>query len=64
MRIEFETPFLTGGNGGCVSYLGFDPAHQTCVIVLANYGDALAGKFEVDKIGVNMLTPAARVSLE
>jgi CubicO group peptidase (beta-lactamase class C family) len=53
-----------GGTGGYVSYLGIDPAHQTGVIVLANYGDALAGKFEVDKIGVNILTLAAKVSLD
>lgn len=53
-----------GGTGGYVSYLGIDPAHQTGVIVLANYGDALAGKFDVDKIGVNILTLAAKVSLE
>jgi CubicO group peptidase (beta-lactamase class C family) len=53
-----------GGTGGYVSFLGIDPTHQTGVIVLANYGDALAGKFEVDKIGVNILTLAAKVSLE
>lgn len=53
-----------GGTGGYVSYLGIDPAQQTGVIVLANYGDALAGKFEVDKIGVNILTLAAKVSLD
>ncbi len=53
-----------GGTGGYVSYLGIDPLHQTGVIVLANYGDALAGKFDVDKIGVNILTLAAKVSLE
>ena len=53
-----------GGTGGYVSYLGIDPAHQTGVIVLANYGDALGGKFDLDKIGVNILTLAARVSLK
>ncbi len=53
-----------GGTGGYVSYLGLDPANQTGVIVLANYGDALAGKFEVDKMGVSILTLAAKVSLE
>ncbi len=53
-----------GGTGGYVSYLGIDPTHQTGVIVLANYGDALAGKFDVDKIGVNILTLAAKVSLK
>jgi serine-type D-Ala-D-Ala carboxypeptidase/endopeptidase len=53
-----------GGTGGYVSYLGIDPEHQTGVIVLANHGDAMAGKYDVDKIGVNLLTLAAKVSLE
>jgi serine-type D-Ala-D-Ala carboxypeptidase/endopeptidase len=53
-----------GGTGGYVSYLGIDPEHQTGVVVLANHGDAMAGKYDVDKIGVNILTLAAKVSLE
>jgi len=61
---ELTVWWHNGGTGGYVSYLGIDPAHQTGVIVLANYGDALAGKFDVDKIGVNILTLAAKVSFK
>lgn len=61
---ELTVWWHNGGTGGYVSYLGLDPEHQTGVIVLANHGDAMAGKYDVDKIGVNILTLAAKVSLE
>lgn len=53
-----------GGTGGYASFLGIDPANQTGVIVLSNHGDAMAGLFDVDKIGMNLLRLAAKVSLK
>jgi CubicO group peptidase (beta-lactamase class C family) len=53
-----------GGTGGYASVLAIDPLHQTGVVVLSNHGDAMAGRFDVDKIGMNLLRLAAKVSLK
>lgn len=53
-----------GGTGGYRSFLGFDPAHQTGVVVLSNYGDAFAGDESVDRLGMEILKLAAKVTLE
>jgi CubicO group peptidase (beta-lactamase class C family) len=44
-----------GGTGGYASFLAIDPAARTGVVVLANYGDAMAGSFAVDEIGMAVL---------
>lgn len=53
-----------GGTGGYRSFLGFDPAHQTGVVVLSNYGDAFAGDESVDRLGMEILKLASKVTLE
>ena len=53
-----------GGTGGYASFLAIDPQNQVGVVVLSNHGDAMAGRFEVDKIGMNLLRLAAKVSLK
>lgn len=53
-----------GGTGGYSSFLAIDLKHQTGVVVLSNHGDAMAGRFDVDKIGMNLLRLAAKVSLK
>ncbi len=53
-----------GGTGGYVSFLAFNRARQIGVVVLANYGDAMAGRFDVDKIGLDLLKLGSKVSLD
>jgi len=53
-----------GGTGGYASFLAIDPQHQTGVVVLSNHGDTMAGRFDVDKIAMNLLRLAAKVSLK
>lgn len=53
-----------GGTGGFVSFMAFNRARQVGVVVLANYGDAMAGRFDVDKIGLNLLKLGSKVSLD
>lgn len=45
-----------GGTGGYVSFLGFAPKEQVGVVVLSNYGDALANDFSADKLAIDILT--------
>src|SRR5438309_4829652 len=52
-----------GGTGGYVSFIGFDPEHQIGVILLSNYGDAFAGDDSVDRMSLEILKLAAKVSL-
>ena len=52
-----------GGTGGYVSFIGFDPEHQTGVVILSNYGDAFAGDDSVDRMSLEILKLAAKVSL-
>lgn len=51
-----------GGTGGYVSFIGFDRQHQAGVVVLSNYGDAMADDQSVDKMGFELLRLAAKVS--
>jgi serine-type D-Ala-D-Ala carboxypeptidase/endopeptidase len=53
-----------GGTGGYRSYVGFDKANKTGVVVLSNYGDAFAGDSSVDKVGMKLLTIGSKVSLQ
>ncbi len=53
-----------GGTGGYVSFLGFDRANQTGVVLLSNYGDAMAGDNSLDEMGMELLKLAAKVSWE
>ncbi len=53
-----------GGTGGYASFLAIDPEHRTGVVVLSNHGDAMAGRFDIDKIGMNLLRLAANISLQ
>ena len=59
-----EIYWHNGGTGGYVSFIAFNRAQQIGVIVLSNYGDAIAGKFDVDRIGMDLLKLGSKVSLE
>ena len=61
---RLEIYWHNGGTGGYVSFIGFNRERQIGVVVLANYGDAMAGKFSVDKIGMDVLKLGSKVSLE
>lgn len=53
-----------GGTGGYVSFIGFDQPNQVGVVLLSNYGDAMAGDNALDRLGVELLRLAAKISLE
>ncbi len=53
-----------GGTGGYASFIGFHRATGIGVVVLSNWGDAMAGKFDVDKIGFELLKLGSKVSWE
>jgi serine-type D-Ala-D-Ala carboxypeptidase/endopeptidase len=59
-----EIYWHNGGTGGYASMVAFCRSPQLGVVVLSNQGDAMAGKFEVDKIGLELLKLASKVSLE
>ena len=61
---ELKIIWHNGGTGGYASFIGFDPAHQTGVVVLSNYGDAMAGNDAADRLGMEILKLASKVSLE
>lgn len=67
---QFKTTFegLTfiwhnGGTGGYRSFAGFDSQNNTAVVVLSNYGDAFANDDSVDKMGIEILKLASKISL-
>ena len=59
-----EVFWHNGGTGGYVSFIGLNRKQQIGVVVLANYGDAMAGRFDVDKVGMDLLKLGSKVSLE
>jgi CubicO group peptidase (beta-lactamase class C family) len=59
-----EVYWHNGGTGGYASFIAFNRTQQIGVVVLSNYGDAMAGKFEVDRIGMDLLKLGSKVSLE
>ncbi|MFM8471053.1 MAG: serine hydrolase domain-containing protein [Limisphaerales bacterium] len=59
-----EIYWHNGGTGGYASFVAFSRAPRIGVVVLSNHGDAMAGKFDVDKIGLELLKLASKVSLE
>ncbi|KAM3116460.1 serine hydrolase domain-containing protein [Phormidesmis sp. 146-33] len=44
-----------GGTGGYVSFIGFDRAKQTGIVILSNYGDAFANDSSVDEMAIRIL---------
>ncbi len=52
-----------GGTAGYRSFAGFDPKNKTAVILLSNYGDAFANDDSIDKIGIEILKLASKISL-
>lgn len=44
-----------GGTGGYISFISFDKAKQTGVVILSNYGDALANDNSVDEMAIRIL---------
>lgn len=52
-----------GGTGGYTSYLAIDFEHDAGIVLLSNYGDALAGNDDLDGFGLTTLPWIARVSL-
>ncbi len=59
-----EIYWHNGGTGGYVSFVAFNREQQVGVVVLSNYGDAMAGRFEVDKIGLDLVKLGSKVSLD
>ena len=59
-----EIYWHNGGTGGYVCFVGFLRPQQLGVVVLSNYGDAMAGKFDVDRIGMELLKLGSKVSLD
>jgi serine-type D-Ala-D-Ala carboxypeptidase/endopeptidase len=53
-----------GGTGGYVSFVGFDKKNQIGVVILSNYGDAMARDSSVDQMGMNLLKLGSKISLE
>ena len=52
-----------GGTGGYVSFIGFDRQNGNAVVLLSNYGDAMGGDNTLDKMAIEILKLAAKVSL-
>ncbi|PAW83656.1 MAG: hypothetical protein B9S33_13325 [Pedosphaera sp. Tous-C6FEB] len=53
-----------GGTGGYASFVAFSRRQQIGVVVLSNHGDAMVGRFAVDKLGFDLLKLGSKVSLE
>lgn len=64
VRSGYRLCWHNGGTGGYVSFLGLDREHQTGVVLLSNYGDAMTGDNSLDKMGMELLKLAAKVSWE
>jgi CubicO group peptidase (beta-lactamase class C family) len=52
-----------GGTGGYRSFIGFDRENQNAVVLLSNYGDAMAGDNSLDKLALEILKLASKISL-
>jgi serine-type D-Ala-D-Ala carboxypeptidase/endopeptidase len=52
---ELKLIWHNGGTGGYVSFLGLAPKEEIGVVVLSNYGDALANDWSSDKLGLDVL---------
>ena len=50
-----------GGTAGYVSFVGFAPKQQICVVVLSNYGDAMANDWSSDKLALDVLAALNRI---
>lgn len=59
-----EIYWHNGGTGGYASFIAFSRRQQIGVVVLSNYGDAMAGRFAVDKLGFDLLKLGSKVSWE
>ena len=44
-----------GGTGGYISFIGFDQAKQTGIVILSNYGDAFVNDNSVDEMAIRIL---------
>jgi serine-type D-Ala-D-Ala carboxypeptidase/endopeptidase len=55
LRNEQVVHWHNGGTGGYISYIGFDPAKQTGIVILSNYGDAFANDHSVDEMAIRIL---------
>lgn len=53
-----------GGTGGYVSFMGLDRTNLVGVVLISNYGDAMAGDNSLDRMGVELLRLAPKISLE
>ncbi|HRF46393.1 MAG TPA: serine hydrolase domain-containing protein [Anaerolineales bacterium] len=52
-----------GGTGGYTSYMAIDFDNQAGIVILSNYGDAMAGSNDLDALGLVSLPLIARISL-
>lgn len=53
-----------GGTGGYVSFAGLNHNERIAVVLLSNYGDAMTGNDELDRLGFRLLRMASKVTLE
>jgi serine-type D-Ala-D-Ala carboxypeptidase/endopeptidase len=53
-----------GGTGGYISYIGFDRAQQTGIVILSNYGDAFANDTSVDEMAIRILVELSSPTLQ
>jgi serine-type D-Ala-D-Ala carboxypeptidase/endopeptidase len=60
---EVTIRWHNGGTGGYASFIGFDRQNQNAVVLLSNCGDAMAGDHSLDKLAVEILKLAAKISL-
>jgi len=61
---DLAVVWKNGGTGGYFSFVGFIPGHRVGVVLLSNYGDAFAGDFSLDSMGMEILKLATKVSLK
>lgn len=64
VRGVYRFHWHNGGTGGYVSFVGFDRDNQTGVLLLSNYGDAMARDNSLDAMGMELLKLSAKVSWE
>jgi CubicO group peptidase (beta-lactamase class C family) len=60
----YQFHWHNGGTGGYASFIGFDVQHQIGIVVLSNYGDAMAGDDSLDELGMELLKFAVKISWE
>lgn len=60
---ELTIHWHNGGTGGYCSFLGFIQSKEVGVVLLSNYGDAMAGDDSLDTMGMELLKWGSKISL-